>query len=106
MRRRCWVITAALVAVAGPALADPQTCAGFFPPYKNDCGYPVAVWYKAESGGPVRSLHLAPGQSGGQKAAGSFRTVVCRQGETAYAWDGGAHGNKRWSGDGGYECRK
>jgi hypothetical protein len=33
--------------------------------------------------------------------------VACKQGETAYDWNGGAHGNTPWtSNGGGYECRK
>ena len=93
------------------AAADVQTCAGFAPPYKNTCPFPITVWYKPAAGGAVKSINLAPGQGDPtdmtpqQKAAG-VATAVCKQGETAYDWSGGAHGTTVWTGAGGYECRK
>ena len=83
---------------------DPQECPGFAPPYRNSCSFPITIWYMGDSG-PVKSLTLAPGRSGAEKGTGSFETVVCKHGETAYAWSGGAPGTAPWQG-GGYECRK
>lgn len=99
-----WLFVTLMLLAAAAQAADSQECAGYAPPYTNRCAHPIAVWYKAESG-PVKSLTLAPGQSGGEKGSGSFETIVCKQGETAYEWSGGAHGTTPWQG-GSYECRK
>jgi hypothetical protein len=90
---------------------DPQECAGFAPPYKNTCKFPITVYSKTVTG-PLRLYQLAPGQSSPDERSpaertGGVGTVVCHAGEKAFVWDGGAHGKTPWAGgDGGYECRK
>jgi hypothetical protein len=102
-----------LLAETGAQAADKdqQLCAGFAPPYKNDCSFPIIVYSKTEKGSLVRAYQLAPGQVSPDERTpaergGGVMTVVCRAGEKAFRWDGGAHGTTPWAGEDGYECRK
>ena len=109
---RMLLAVALLLAGTGAAIADDdvQTCAGFKPPYKNTCAYPISVWYKALKGGTVKSVNLQPGQSAptyltAEEKAG-VSTAVCKAGEMAFDFSGGVHGSTPWTGSGNYECRR